>query len=189
MEISIKNPCHENWNEMTPNEQGAFCNKCVKTVIDFSTKSLEEIELYFKNKTNDKVCGRFETSQLDSLSFDAFFKRFKLMTLTKRFAIIVFFTFGSWMFDSNSLAAQNSEHTKGEVQTVPKNQIMGGVRAIEPKKDTTKKQVTPNTTTKNFVKGKVKAKEKVITKEPIDMKVGEVTTTLTYTHQAKVQKK
>jgi hypothetical protein len=189
MEISIKNPCHENWNEMTPNEQGAFCNKCVKTVIDFSTKSLEEIELYFKNKSNKNVCGRFETSQLDSLSFDAFFKRFKLMTLTKRFAIIVFFTFGSWMFDSNSLVAQNSEHTKGEVQTVPKNQIMGGIRAVEPKKDTTKKQVTPNTTNKNFVKGKVKAKDKIKTKEPIDMKVGEVSTAPTYTHQAKVQKK
>ena len=40
MEISIQKPCHENWDSFTPNEQGAFCGKCVKTVIDFDANPL-----------------------------------------------------------------------------------------------------------------------------------------------------
>ena len=76
MNISIKKPCHENWNEMTPNEQGAFCGKCVKTVVDFSTKTIDEIKDFFNSTTEEKVCGRFETTQLTSLSFDDFYSKF-----------------------------------------------------------------------------------------------------------------
>lgn len=72
MEISIQKPCHENWDAMTPNEQGAFCGKCMKTVVDFINKTIDEIKEYFTGKQNEKVCGRFETQQLTSLSFDAF---------------------------------------------------------------------------------------------------------------------
>ena len=84
MEISIQKPCHENWDTMTPNEQGAFCGKCVKTVVDFSHKSIEEIKEFFIGKQNEKVCGRFEKTQLTSLSFDAFYNEFKGFHFTKR---------------------------------------------------------------------------------------------------------
>lgn len=32
MKISIPKPCNENWNEMTPDQQGAFCKVCSKVV-------------------------------------------------------------------------------------------------------------------------------------------------------------
>ncbi len=64
MKIQIANPCHENWNAMTPNKQGAFCLSCEKTVVDFSKMNDEEIRNYLMTHLNDKVCGRFKNEQL-----------------------------------------------------------------------------------------------------------------------------
>ena len=115
MELSIKKPCHENWSEMTPNAHGAFCGKCVKTVIDFSSRSLEEIKTFFSTRGEQKVCGRFEESQLTTLSFDTFFNRFKRFEFTKRFAVIVFFTFGTWLFGASTISAQSKAPLIGDV--------------------------------------------------------------------------
>ncbi len=107
MEIAIKEACHENWSDMTPNEQGAFCGKCVKNVIDFSTKSLEEIKGFFIGREQENICGRFEDKQLSALSFDAFFEHFRNFEFTKRFAVILFFTFGLCLFDASPAMAQS----------------------------------------------------------------------------------
>lgn len=136
MEILIKKPCHENWEAMAPNEQGAFCNKCVKTVIDFSSKSLEEIKGFFAGRQEEKICGRFEAQQLTALSFDAFFIQFKRFELNKRFALIVFFTFGFWLFGT-SISAQTNAHQKGEVR-IEEPKITGGISVKSQPKDTIK---------------------------------------------------
>jgi hypothetical protein len=156
MDISIKKPCHENWDTFTPNEQGAFCGKCVKTVIDFSDKSIEEIKEFFNGKENEKVCGRFESTQLTSLSFDAFFNEFKGFAFTKRFAVILYFTFGMWLFNSNSVSAQNAAHTKGDVEVTvkPTTSIMGGIRAVSTTADST--ELTRPEKENILLKGKVK---------------------------------
>lgn len=62
--ISIPEPCHENWNLMSPVEQGRFCSNCKKNVIDFTTKNDDEI-LNFFNTYNGNTCGRFSNDQLD----------------------------------------------------------------------------------------------------------------------------
>ena len=167
MEISIQKPCHENWDSFTPNEQGAFCGKCVKTVIDFSNKSLDEIKAFFAGKQDEKVCGRFEKTQLTSLSFDAFYNEFKGFNFTKRFAVILYFTFGMWLFNASSVSAQTTIHEKGDVEVI--NPIMGGVRAMPPKQDTAKPFVKPHV--KPTVKGKVKCVEP---KPETHQKMGEV---------------
>ena len=64
MKIKIPNPCHENWDAMTPNNEGAFCSVCEKTVIDFSKMTDEEISYYFTSHANTKICGRFKNEQL-----------------------------------------------------------------------------------------------------------------------------
>ena len=69
MRLSVPKPCHEDWNKMTLNEQGAFCKVCAKTVVDFSTMSDEEVLNYFKNKGEEKTCGRFKASQLVPYEF------------------------------------------------------------------------------------------------------------------------
>lgn len=62
--LSIADPCHEDWNKMTPVEQGRFCSSCQKNVVDFTTQSDEEIISFFNNY-NGTACGRFTDDQLD----------------------------------------------------------------------------------------------------------------------------
>lgn len=62
--LAIPKPCHENWNKMTPNEKGRFCNQCSKTVIDFSTMNDREIVQLIETDTS-KICGHFRSNQLN----------------------------------------------------------------------------------------------------------------------------
>lgn len=66
MKISIPQPCHENWQEMTPNEQGRSCASCQKTVVDFTTWPDEAIFNFFM-LNQAKTCGRFTSTQLNKV--------------------------------------------------------------------------------------------------------------------------
>jgi hypothetical protein len=63
--LNIPQPCSQNWEGMTTNEQGRFCNACTKTVVDFTTMSDNEVLNFFKNKALENVCGRLATDQID----------------------------------------------------------------------------------------------------------------------------
>ncbi len=65
--LSIPSPCHEDWNKMTPNEKGRFCNQCDKTVVDFAKLEDEEVIEYFlelQKQTNHSICGHIKKKQL-----------------------------------------------------------------------------------------------------------------------------
>ncbi|WP_288458801.1 TonB-dependent receptor plug domain-containing protein [uncultured Chryseobacterium sp.] len=64
MKITIPKPCHENWELMTPEDKGRFCEVCSKTVRDFTNASDEEIINVFST-TSENICGNFNESQLD----------------------------------------------------------------------------------------------------------------------------
>lgn len=64
--VTIPNPCHENWELMTPQEQGRHCKVCNKVVTDFTTMSNEEIIRYLQS-TKESICGRIEDEQLQVL--------------------------------------------------------------------------------------------------------------------------
>ncbi|MGB3947415.1 MAG: hypothetical protein WBM13_05505 [Bacteroidia bacterium] len=66
IKISIPNICNEDWNTMKPNEKGAFCEKCCKTVIDFTTKSTQEITELIKNSANKTFVVVFYQTKLMS---------------------------------------------------------------------------------------------------------------------------
>jgi len=63
MKIQISKPCHENWDGMTSNEKGRFCEICSRTVSDFTNSSDEE--LYQEVKSNTNICGNFSENQLN----------------------------------------------------------------------------------------------------------------------------
>lgn len=62
--LQIPTPCHEDWNKMTANEQGRYCDSCCKTVVDFQVMTDQQILNYF-NTVQGKTCGRFSTDQLN----------------------------------------------------------------------------------------------------------------------------
>lgn len=64
-QLSIPEPCHEDWDKMHPSGKGRFCDSCQKQVIDFSTMSDSEIAQFFKNPSTGSLCGRFMTDQLE----------------------------------------------------------------------------------------------------------------------------
>lgn len=63
-QIQVQEPCQQPWSEMTPEQQGRFCNACARTVIDFTTSSDEELIAFFSTDRTDRVCGRFRPEQL-----------------------------------------------------------------------------------------------------------------------------
>ena len=62
--LSVQSPCHENWDQMQPAEQGKFCASCCKTVTDFTGMSDRQLAEFFK-KPKENLCGRFYTDQLE----------------------------------------------------------------------------------------------------------------------------
>ena len=149
MNIQINEPCHEDWQAMTPNQQGAFCKVCHKDVIDFSKKSISQIKSFFAEKSEEKICGRFEKKQLVYLSFDDFFASFKYWALSKKIALVFFFTLGFMAFNASAQSGttkgnaipKTETHTLGEPAVATPPMIQGDV--AYPKTDTTKKQSQP----------------------------------------------
>lgn len=66
MPLHINNPCHENWEAMSPTEQGKFCTACQKEVTDFTTFSLAELQQFLAKEASS--CGRFRKSQLEDFN-------------------------------------------------------------------------------------------------------------------------
>jgi len=61
--IQIPEPCHEDWAKMTATEKGKFCSVCTKEVIDFTSKTDEELVKILTKSKN--TCGRVKKSQLN----------------------------------------------------------------------------------------------------------------------------
>jgi len=64
LHLTIPEPCHHDWNEMTPNEKGRFCNSCAKTVVDFSGMTDTQLIEYFVQLKGQDVCGNIYQEQL-----------------------------------------------------------------------------------------------------------------------------
>lgn len=70
IQLTIAEPCHENWENMSPLNKGKFCGSCQKQVIDFSDMSDRQVAEFFKKpilslSKGGSVGGRFMTDQLD----------------------------------------------------------------------------------------------------------------------------
>ena len=65
IELTVPCPCHENWDAMTPVQNGRFCQSCEKQVVDFTGMSDAQLLAFFRKPTTGSVCGRFSKYQLD----------------------------------------------------------------------------------------------------------------------------
>lgn len=117
--IIIPEPCHEDWNKMTPNDSGRFCGSCSKNVIDFTNMLPDEIQVYFQKHGN--VCGRFKNSQLDSLTIQIPNRVLYSQTqYHKMFLLALFIAMGTTLF---SCADKNGNKQKIDKVEVVENSI------------------------------------------------------------------
>ena len=63
IEITIPEPCHEDWAKMTPTQKGKHCAVCQKEVIDFTQMTDEQI--FKATKKENNLCGRLTKRQLE----------------------------------------------------------------------------------------------------------------------------
>lgn len=113
-QFSVPKPCHENWAAMTPDEQGRFCSVCSKTVTDFTQMSNEEIVIYLRKNSGNRVCGRFRNDQLEekvpiNIPHKVLYSQTKFINM---FLLALLVTMGSMLFSCQD------NTTKGEVDEV-----------------------------------------------------------------------
>jgi hypothetical protein len=133
--ISIPKPCHENWNEMLPEQQGRHCLACSKTVVDFTNWEANDILVYLQQKSSEKVCGRFNQEQVVETSY---FQNEQLvqsvlqarMPLLRKIAAVIVICFG--LLQGSEANAQKIVGKIACPKPVPKEQLQGDVVMIQP---------------------------------------------------------
>jgi hypothetical protein len=168
--ITIPSPCHQDWNAMTPKDQGRHCGSCAKTVVDFTTWLPQDILLHFKSNKN--VCGRFTADQLNEPipTQEDFVKQISYFNIStvKKMAAIFLFAFmivGSSCTDNvDNIGKSLIAITTNTIDTVPVKKLLGDTIYLEQKKiiDTPKKLMgapaiihKPETVKKPTVKGQI----------------------------------
>lgn len=100
-QITIPEPCHEDWSRMHPDAKGKFCKACCHSVYDFSEKTPAEIREILLQQPSGKICGYFKETQLNrplSVMLDK-----RLMNFTRRFALALYVVFGSLLFSCKTI--------------------------------------------------------------------------------------
>jgi hypothetical protein len=114
-QISIPKPCNENWDLMTPKDQGRFCDKCTKVFMDFSAMSNEEIIAYLE-KQKEEVCGRIKTNQFaQSTTSSKKLKRFLYAFALVFLPFIPLSSFGQDVQPKETLVKKSIAHEYGAI--------------------------------------------------------------------------
>ena len=131
--ISIPEPCHEDWNSMTPDANGKFCNSCSKSVIDFTNKTDAEIHVMMMERKDEKVCGHFKKTQVNRpLAWHIPFNSLpRNLSPTRAFAVALFIVFGTLLF---SCTNEHDQKINEITLTKPEQEVerMMGDMAIAP---------------------------------------------------------
>ncbi|CAN5854537.1 hypothetical protein BH11BAC4_BH11BAC4_23000 [soil metagenome] len=99
LKISISTPCQEDWNKMTPTQQGRHCDSCMKTVVDFTAMTDDQVKNFLLNHKEEHACGRFTSQQLQTIQIQLPPDIFVLqMPFWKRFLVACLFVFGTTLF-------------------------------------------------------------------------------------------
>ena len=130
MKVTIPKPCHENWSNMTPEEQGRFCKVCSKSVRDFTSAS--DLEIITDLSENPNICANFRLDQLDrNLSYSF------INSLFAKFAV------GFVLTSGGIVSAQTQPRVNQPVKTSSPTKITGEVVQVQIPKEPVK--IDPNT--------------------------------------------
>jgi hypothetical protein len=144
--ITIPKPCHEDWDKMTPDHTGRFCNSCVKSVVDFTNMKTPEIHEYFIRNQGQSVCGRFKSAQLDTIIIqiprDILFSQAQFH---KVFMLALLVSMGTTLF--------SCQNPNGDKQNIDKVEVVDSTACsptmgvLLPSADSIKKDTLSNTKT------------------------------------------
>lgn len=109
--LRIPEPCGEDWQKMTPAEQGRVCARCSKEVIDFTRMSQQEIADKIASMQNP--CGRFRTPQL-SRTYRTYSKNWPKFPLVRKMGMAL--SIGATLTFAHATYAQQPDATP-QVQT------------------------------------------------------------------------
>lgn len=127
MKVTIPKPCHANWEAMTPNEKGRFCQLCSMNVRDFTNSS--DMEIIEDLSGESDTCGNFRVDQLNrNLSYS-----FVNSVLTK-------FAVGFILTSGGIVAAQTKTEESCEIRKDTVNKIKGKITEIPIKKTSASSQ-------------------------------------------------
>ena len=125
MRIEITNPCKEDYSKMIPNESGAFCVRCEKTVRDFTKFSKDKILNFFqKSNSDESICGHFYQDQLNDLNWEEFSKKFNYYPDFKKKLLVVALSMVLFLLPKTNFS-QNDD--SGSVKGKPKIEVDGGI--------------------------------------------------------------
>jgi hypothetical protein len=153
--LTIPEPCHENWDKMMPKENGRFCLSCSKTVVDFTSMLPEEIQHFFIQNQNNRVCGRFKNEQLETITLQIPSRVLYSQTnYHKMFLLALFVAMGTTLF-----SCQDKDGNKKEIGAI---EVVDNVYQDESEAPSVcyghqieSKKVSSKKTRQKFVMGKV----------------------------------
>ncbi len=126
IQLTVAEPCHENWDKMTPDQQGRFCGSCQKQVVDFTHMSDRELAQFFKKPSTGSVCGRFMDDQLER---DILIPKRRLPWIKYLLQIFlpVFFVSKAGAQKTMGKPAARPVKDTSKVTIVPDNRVLGKV--------------------------------------------------------------
>ena len=127
MKLEIKEPCHEDWNNMKIGVISRHCDVCEKSVMDFTKMNRAEIITYILSNPNDEVCGRLNKDQFDFHHDDIpiLIETLKKTRPSNSFLILALVCM--------SLTACAQEAPKGNIKTPPPiEHTLGEIQAMPP---------------------------------------------------------
>jgi len=134
-QLQIPEPCHEDWNKMTPVDKGRFCDSCQKAVHDFTGMSDAQLIAFFKKQSTGSVCGRFYNDQLER-DFEIPRKRLPWVRYFFQIAIPAF------LFTSKA-KSQGEPRLMGDTVLVDSKKVLNNLNESCYKSDTNKlKKIT-----------------------------------------------
>ncbi|MEM7572321.1 MAG: carboxypeptidase-like regulatory domain-containing protein [Bacteroidota bacterium] len=141
LQVSIPEPCHEKWEEMTPQPDGRrHCASCSRNLVDFSYMTDREIHQFLRTNQGS-ICGRWRKDQL---------QRPILAEVPKRKGLRAAATVGGLLIASG-LGAQVMEAPTSRGQVAVEEVLVGEVGPVE--------EITPSSQSLNDpikIKGSVR---------------------------------
>ena len=170
-QISVPEPCHEDWNSMTPEQSGRFCNSCSKSVVDFTKMLPQAVQEFFIANTDEKICGRFQLKQLDTITIQIPTQvLFSQVNFHKMFLLALFVCMGTTLFSCKQENGVKQKIEKVELvkDSTKLNSTILGMKLPSKNLDTVNQVPTVSSTpkqTKKIKSIKITKKDSII--EPI----------------------